>query len=84
MTTINQPVTVAAYYFTGSELRSFPRTIEHSGRTITFQNGLRYLVRRDQQAIKLFDMASDDGHTYRLRQDGQAWTLLGLRAGEDR
>ncbi|MGB4966636.1 MAG: hypothetical protein WBO35_00345 [Candidatus Saccharimonadales bacterium] len=83
MTVINQAVTVHAFYFAGTEMKSFPRAIEHGGRDITFQTGLRYLVRRGTEAIRFFDMSAADGHTYRLRQDGSEWTLLGRRSGEE-
>ena len=79
---INQPVTVSAFYFAGRDMKSFPRSIEHRGRDITFQTGLRYLVQRGQEAVRLFDMSAGDGRTYRLRQEGGNWTLLGLRTGE--
>jgi len=84
MTVINQPITVSAFYFAGTDMKTFPRAIEHRGRDITFQTGLRYLVQRGQQAVRLFDMSATDGHTYRLRQDGSDWTLLGRRNGEER
>lgn len=80
--TINQEVHVNAFYFTGRDMRSFPRQIEYGGEAVTFAGGLRYLVRRGAEAIRLFDMSAEDGQTYRLRQDGDRWLLLGLRAGE--
>lgn len=76
---INQTVNVNAFYFAGREMKTFPRTIEYSGQDITFANGLRYLVQRGQQAIKLFDMSGSDGLTYRLQQDTSGWTLLGTK-----
>lgn len=83
MTVINQPVTVSAFYFIGQEMKTFPRAIEHRGQLVTFQTGLRYLVQRGQEAVRLFDMSATDGQTYRLRQDGSSWTLLGRRSGEE-
>jgi hypothetical protein len=77
--TINTPVNVNAYYFAGRDMKTFPRQIEFSGQAITFANGLRYLVQQGAQAIKLFDMNSEDGLTYRLQQIGDSWTLLGTR-----
>jgi hypothetical protein len=77
--TINSPVNVNAYYFSGRDMKTFPRQIEYSGRAITFANGLRYLVQHGAQAIKLFDMSSEDGLTYRLQQIDDSWTLLGTR-----
>ncbi len=76
---INQEVHVTAVYFAGSELKTFPREIEYDGRAVTFASGLRYLVRRGQEALQLFDMSGEDGRTYRLSRQGNCWTLLGLR-----
>lgn len=81
---INQEVNVNAVYFSGRDMRTFPRVIEYGGQAVTFASGLRYLVRRGAKAIRLFDMSADDGQTYRLRQDGERWLLLGLTAGEAR
>jgi hypothetical protein len=77
--TINTPVDVSAYYFTGRDMKTFPRQIEYSGQAITFASGLRYLVQRGAQAVKLFDMSSEDGLTYRLQQIGDNWMLLGTK-----
>lgn len=79
---INQEVNVNALYFAGSELRTFPREIEYNGRAVTFMSGLRCLIQRGTDAIRVFDMSAEDGQTYRLRQDGARWTLLGLRSDE--
>ena len=81
MTVINQEVTVNAFYFAGASMKTFPRSIEHHGQFITFMSGLRYLVRRGQEAVRLFDMNTSEGETYRLRQDGDSWTLLGTKGG---
>lgn len=77
--TINKEVTVNAVYFEGRGLRSFPREIEYGGRAVTFASGLRYLVQRGSEVVRLFDMSAEDGFTYRLRQDGERWLLLGLK-----
>lgn len=76
---INAPVNVSAYYFAGKEMKTFPRQIEFRGQAVTFASGLRYLVQRGAEAVKLFDMSSDDGQTYRLQQTGDNWTLLGTK-----
>ena len=76
---INTPVDVNAYYFTGREMKTFPRQIEYSNRAITFASGLRYLVQRGAEAIKLFDMNGEDGLIYRLQQNGDNWVLLGTK-----
>lgn len=79
---INQTVNVNAYYFTGRDMKTFPRQIELNGHVVTFASGLRYLVRRGSDAIKLFDMSATDGLTYRLRQEtGNDWTLLATKGG---
>ncbi|HSX06084.1 MAG TPA: hypothetical protein VLF69_06490 [Candidatus Saccharimonadales bacterium] len=77
--TINTPVSVSSYYFAGREMKTFPRQIEYGGQAITFMNGLRYLVQRGAEAIRLFDMSGADGLTYRLQQTGDNWMLLGTR-----
>ncbi len=79
MTQINTPINVSAYYFAGREMKTFPREIEYGGQAITLMNGLRYLVRRGADAVKLFDMSGADGLTYRLKQSGDNWTLLGTK-----
>lgn len=76
---INAPVNVSSYYFTGQEMKTFPREIEYSGRAVTFASGLRYLVQKGSEAVRLFDMSSSDGLTYRLQQTGDNWTLLGTK-----
>jgi len=78
--TINAPVNVSAYYFAGREMKTFPRQIEYSGQNITFANGLRYLINKGGEAVRLFDMSGlDDGLTYRLQQQGSSWTLLATK-----
>jgi hypothetical protein len=77
--TINTPVNVSSYYFAGSNLKTFPREIEYGGEAISFLTGLRYLVRRGSEAVRLFDMSTPDGLTYRLQQQGDSWTLLGTK-----
>lgn len=79
--TINSEVNVNAFYFAGRDMRTFPRQIEYRGQAVTFASGLRYLIRQGANATKLFDMSGEDGHTYRLRQDGERWLLLGLTHG---
>jgi len=60
-------------------MKTFPKQIEYSGEDVTFTNGLRYLVRKGSEAIRLFDMSTYDGLTYRLQQRGDTWTLLGTK-----
>ncbi|QQS69939.1 hypothetical protein IPP75_02285 [Candidatus Saccharibacteria bacterium] len=77
--TINQEVTVNAIYFSGGDMKTFPREIEYDGRAVAFASGLRYLVRRGAEALQLFDMNGEDGLIYRLSRHGDNWTLLGLK-----
>jgi len=79
--TINAPVSVSAYYFAGRDMRTFPREIEFGGGSVTFMSGLRYLVQRGADAVRLFDMSASDGLVYRLQQTGDSWTLIGTKAG---
>jgi hypothetical protein len=59
-------------------MKTFPRQIEWNGRRVTFgEVGLRYLIQRGKQSVQLFDMSEVDGTTYRLRQEGNQWTLVG-------
>jgi hypothetical protein len=79
MYTMNQMVNVNAFYFlNGAHLRSFPRQIEFGGDTLTFTDGMQYLVRKGQHVIRLFDM-TDGRTTYRLRLEDNNWTLVGTR-----
>lgn len=80
---INSEVEVTAWFFRpepqGHRLKSFPKRMTWGGRDYNFvEDGLRYLIRRGQELVELFDMS--DGHaTYRLRQDGNHWTLVGIK-----
>lgn len=76
---INSPVSVSSYYFAGREMKTFPREIEYAGHEISFMNGLRYLVQKGSEAIKVFDMNGADGLTYRLQQTGDNWLLVGTK-----
>lgn len=78
---INQEVNVNAFYFAGREMKTFPKAIEYRGRAVTFGDGLRYLVQKGSEAVRLFDMSSSDGSTYRLQQAGGNWTLVGIKGG---
>ncbi|HEV2471303.1 MAG TPA: hypothetical protein VGS41_01475 [Chthonomonadales bacterium] len=74
---INQSVEVNAFYFAqGRELKTFPRQIEYGGRAVTFVGGLRCLVQREGRLSCLFNMNAADGSSYRLRQEGNQWTLM--------
>lgn len=62
-------------------VESFPRRMVYEGREYTFiESGMRFLVQKGQELIKLFDVS--DGQTdYRLRLDeANHWTLVGMKA----
>ena len=82
---VNSEVEVTAWFFRPEpkthRLKSFPKRMNWGGRDYNFANdGLRMLIRTGQQLTELFDM-SDGQSTYRLRQDGDHWTLVGVRGG---
>ena len=79
MTMINTDVQVSAYYFSGEAMRLFPRAIEYQGRAVTFREGLRYVIRRGQSFVQLYDMEAEEGHTYRLQRTEGQWTLVGTK-----
>ena len=76
---INSEVAVSSFYFADpSGRKPFPRRIEWNGQLINFANeGLRYLVEQGGQLVQLFDM-TDGASTYRLREQGDHWTLVGV------
>lgn len=66
----------------GQRFESYPKRMVYQGREYTFlESGMRYLVHKGQQLIKLFDVS--DGQTqYRLRLEGDnQWTLVGMKTG---
>ena len=76
---INQEVDINAFYFAGKEMKTFPRQMEYGGRAVTFDSGLRLRLQRGADPVYFFDMSgAEDGMTYRLRQDGNRWTLVGV------
>lgn len=77
-TTLNREVNVTGYYFTGRSMESFPSAIEFDNQQVTFaEAGMRYLVKKGQSFIKLFDATAGDT-TYRLKYDPEQllWTLV--------
>jgi hypothetical protein len=84
--TFNNPeVEITSVYFRNSpeeqRFESFPRRMVYEGREYNFaETGMRYLIHKGQQLIRLFDVS--DGETqYRLRLDGSDhWTLVGMKA----
>jgi len=80
-----QEIEITGVYFRNDvakqRLESYPRRMVYEGREYNFlEDGLRYLVQKGQQLVKLFDVS--DGQTqYRLRLDGENhWTLVGMKA----
>ncbi len=81
-----QEIQITSVYFRSNPARqrfeSYPKRMVYEGREYTFlESGMRYLVQKGQQLVKLFDVS--DGQTqYRLRLDGDnRWTLVGMKAG---
>ena len=85
ITSANKEVEITSVYFrddkTKQRLESYPRGMVYEGREYTFaESGMRYLVRKGQELIRLFDVS--DGQTlFRLRLDNEDhWTLVGMKA----
>ncbi len=80
MTAINQIVNVNSFYFKGNQtntqLKTYPRAVEFGNTTISFQDGLRYLIHKGKRIIELFDM-TDGRTTFRLKLEDDQWTLVG-------
>ncbi|MGC1177421.1 MAG: hypothetical protein WA843_05105 [Candidatus Saccharimonadales bacterium] len=81
----DQNIEITSVYFRNNPAKqrfeSYPRRMVYDGREYTFmESGIRYLVQKGQQLVKLFDMS--DGQTqYRLRVDEtNHWTLVGMKA----
>lgn len=65
----------------GQRFESYPKRMVLDGREYTFmESGIRYLVQKGQELVRLFDMS--DGQTqYRLRLDGDNhWSLVNMKA----
>ncbi|MDB5185320.1 MAG: hypothetical protein JWN38_1128 [Candidatus Saccharibacteria bacterium] len=79
----NQDVEITALYFRGgrqAHLESYPRRMVYQGREYNFlESGMQFLVRKGQELIRLFDV-SDGDMLYRLRQEGDRWTLVNAKA----
>jgi hypothetical protein len=80
-----QPVEITAVYFRPgnqpTELESYPRRmVTEDGLEYTFlESGVRYLVKKGQEFVKLFEV-TDGQREYRLRLDEQQhWTLIGTK-----
>lgn len=61
-------------------LESYPKRMVYDGREYTFiETGMRYLVHKGQEIIRLFDV-SDGINSFRLRNAGSNWTMVQMRA----
>jgi hypothetical protein len=78
---INAEIAINSFYFADpSGKKPFPGSMEWNGQFVRFaRDGLRYLVGQGGQLVQLFDM-TDGASTYRLRQQGGSWTLVGVSA----
>lgn len=77
LTTINSPVDVTALGF-GRGMRVYPRRIEFEGATYDFIDaGLRTVIRSGERISQIFTM-TDGRKSYRLRSEGNNWTLLSV------
>lgn len=78
-------VEITSLYFrsnpTKQRLDSYPKRMVYGGREYTFiETGMRYLVDKGQELVKLFDV-SDGSNQFRLRLDGaDHWTLVDMKA----
>ena len=76
-TSINSPVDVTAIGF-GRGMRAYPRRIEFEGTTYDFIDaGLRTVIRSGEKISQIFTM-TDGRQNYRLKSEGNSWTLLSV------
>ncbi len=83
MTAINQIVNVNSFYFkdtsANQRLKTYPKAVEFGNTTISFLDGLQYLIHEGKRIIQLFDMT--DGRTiFRLKFEDDQWTLISTKA----
>jgi hypothetical protein len=74
-------IEVNSYVFTNRNgLNPVPQTITVDDRRYSFVDaGLRYLVKRGQHLVSLFDM-TDGQNTFRLRNEDDHWTLVSIKS----
>lgn len=78
-TTINENVNITALAFRNNrDYAAEPRRMEYRGGSVSFMGGLRYLVKRGDQVLRIFDMSDASGATYRLLSDDDqsSWRLV--------
>lgn len=84
-TPVNQTVEITSLAFASrqkdSRLEAFPKRMVWEDREYSFAEiGMRYLVKKGQELIRLFDV-SDGQNNFRLKCDEQNhWTLVSMRA----
>lgn len=79
-----QEVEITSLYFrqkpSKQRLESYPKQMVYDGREYTLlESGMQYLIRTGQHLIRLFDV-SDGTHNFRLRLEGNEWTLVSMRS----
>lgn len=84
MTRINAAIEVTALGFLNKkdqhQLESFPKRMVWGDREYNFVDmTMQYLVKKGHDLIKLFDV-TDGNVQYRLRLEGESWTLVGSSA----
>ncbi len=63
-----------------TRLESYPRRMVYDGREYTFiELGMRFLVQKGHDLVKLFDV-TDGQSRFRLRCQDDHWTLVTMRA----
>ncbi len=76
--TINKEIEVHAFYFRqGTSMQTYPKEISFAGQQVRFAEGLRVLIHKGKETIKLFDM-SDGQQMFHLKNQANNWVLLGI------
>lgn len=81
MTYINKEIEINAFYFSNHRgFKTFPKSITVDNQQLSFvESGLQYLIKKGEDVVRLFDM-TDGTLTYRLRNSGDQWILVGTRS----
>lgn len=80
MSYINKIVNVNSFYFLNGikKLKVFPKQIEFDNQQYTFEDGLEFVVKKDDQIVRVFEMICGT-RTYQLRLENNQWLLVGTR-----
>jgi len=77
--TLNEDVTIVAYYFKDKDQpKCFPKRMEYEGKQVVFtETGLRHPTHKGQRMVHVFDM-TDGSADYRLEFDAMSliWKLV--------